>query len=1136
MAIGVEVARLYAKLGADVSEFERAMKKSDSALGKTGAALTTFAKVGVAGAVAGVGALGAGMAASLKSAISFESAFTGVIKTVDATDEQLAGLRKGILDMSNELPASASNIASVAEAAGQLGIRTENVLDFTRVMSDLGVTTNMSATDAATALARFANITGMSQDNFDRLGSSVVALGNNLATTESEIVTMGLRIAGAGAQVGLTEAQILGFAGSLSSVGIEAEAGGTAISRVMIDMASEVATGGEKLAGFAKVAGMSAGEFSKAFKQDAAGAIVAFIRGLDKMSRTGGNVFGALDELGFGEIRVRDALLRASGAVDLFDNALKLSASAWEENIALTKEAELRYGTVESKLQLFRNAIETVRIGIGDKLMPVFGDLLSWATDLVKKHGPSVIDWFGVVAEQIKAVASAFTGGDFAGLGSIFTDWASRIWKMVRPLMMGFWIQLVKWINNPVLRTKVLKAVQRAWDSFTAWARGLWNNIRPALGAMWKALTQWSADPLKANALTAYGLLLTQGLWKWAKGLWGIISEDLGSLWTELTSWVTDPTKRSQLWGWAVDLFKALWNWAADLWNGTEGQEGIAAKLGRMWGNLTGWVTDENKRSELWAGIKNTWNSFTEWAGKVWEWASPILGNMWTSLTSWVTDPAKREQLWSNVVSTWTAITEWAGALWDWVSPGLGTLWTNLTAWVTDPEKRSQLWTNVKNTWTGFTEWAGKIWEWASPKLSQFWTDLSSWVTNPTKRRDLLNAIANAWTSFADWVAGIWNGSEGQPGLGSKLATMWNTMTNWVTDPTKRAQLLASISSAWTSFSEWAAAIWEGTADNPGGVKAKLEEMHSNLDAWLLENKPNLQAWKMEFSGFATGIVDSWNENYPKAAQRFTEFRQHIETEFALIRQAFIDTFGLGGQPGTTGKSLGRFVMDATFVIADLVQTLVESLMTKVRIVGAAFMALGKAAWLVSKGDFSGAASELGKLDDLALDFIQNFSKFTDFIKRAADTFGFGVPAPSTSAPGAGGGGFGGGTGGGQDPVVTRLPNFAGAYVGATAEVDGVFYRWDGSRWVAIPGRARGGPVTRGTYLVGEQGPELVTMGGSGHVYNADETAAMLGSRHITVDLNVRGESNLPTDRAKLKELARALLGEMQLRGMRVAV
>ena len=82
---------------------------------------------------------------------------------------------------------------------------------------------------------------------------------------------MGLRLAGAGKQIGLTEAQIMSFAGALSSVGIEAEAGGSAFSKVMINMQLAVETNSEKLKDFAKVAGMSASDFKKAFHEDAAG-------------------------------------------------------------------------------------------------------------------------------------------------------------------------------------------------------------------------------------------------------------------------------------------------------------------------------------------------------------------------------------------------------------------------------------------------------------------------------------------------------------------------------------------------------------------------------------------------------------------------------------------------------------------------------------------------------------------------------------------------------------------------------------------------------------------------------------------------------------------------------------------------
>lgn len=229
-------------------------------------------------ALAAVGATVAGMGAAVLAVGSdFESAFAGVKKTVNATEQELEQFRQGILEMSKTIPLAATEIAGIAEAAGQLGIQNENLLAFTRTMADLGVATNMTSDEAATSLARFANIVGMSQDNFDRLGSTIVDLGNNLATTESEIVSMGMRLAGAGAQIGLSESQIMGMAGALSSVGIEAEAGGTAFSTLMTKMQLAVETGSGQLESFASVAGMTTANFKKSFKEDAAGAISATV-------------------------------------------------------------------------------------------------------------------------------------------------------------------------------------------------------------------------------------------------------------------------------------------------------------------------------------------------------------------------------------------------------------------------------------------------------------------------------------------------------------------------------------------------------------------------------------------------------------------------------------------------------------------------------------------------------------------------------------------------------------------------------------------------------------------------------------------------------------------------------------------
>ncbi len=393
--------------------------------------------------------VGAGVAAG-KASIDFESAFAGVRKTVDATEEEFKRFEHEIREMSKQLPATATEIAGVAEAAGQLGIDNDAIMGFTRTMTDLGVATNMSSEQAATALARLANITQMPQSEFDRLGATIVDLGNNLASTESEIVEMGLRLAGAGKQIGLTEAEILAFAGSLSSVGIEAEAGGSAFSRVMIEMSQAVMTGSKNLDTFAGVAGMTTGQFKSSFEKDAAGALASFIEGLGKMSAAGKNTFAVLDDLKLSEIRVRDALLRASNAGDLFRNSLELGTRAWEENTALTEEAEQRYETTASKLKMLGNRIVDSAITLGDTLVPVLMSALDALEPLINSVEQGA-EWFANLDASsqkfiITLIAMVAAAGPLLILsGKLVTSISALI-----PVVKGLGVALNFLATNPI--------------------------------------------------------------------------------------------------------------------------------------------------------------------------------------------------------------------------------------------------------------------------------------------------------------------------------------------------------------------------------------------------------------------------------------------------------------------------------------------------------------------------------------------------------------------------------------------------------------------------------------------------------------------------------------------------------------
>ena len=412
---------------------------------------------------------------SLKAFTDFESSFAGVRKTVDATEEQFQELATGFRSMAKEIPISVNELNRIGEAAGQLGIKTENILLFSRTMADLGVTTNLSSDQAATALARLTNITGLPQTQVDRLGAAIVALGNNLATTEAEIVDFGLRIAGAGAIAGLSEAQILAIGAAMSSVGVQAEAGGTAVQKVLLSMTEQVATSGELLKTFASTAGMSAEEFSKAFREDAAGAFTAFVEGLGK---AGTDAFAILAELGLEDQRLIRSFLSLAGAGDLLRTSIDLSTNAFAENTALTEEARKRYETAASQFAILKNELQEVAITIGTALMP---PLLG----LAKKIGPiveGIAKWVEANPTLTVLIVALGAAVGILATGLITLSLMLPAIALLAPIVGGAFSLMLGPVGLIILAIIALIAagvlLWKNWDTIKEKMGGIWEGIK----------------------------------------------------------------------------------------------------------------------------------------------------------------------------------------------------------------------------------------------------------------------------------------------------------------------------------------------------------------------------------------------------------------------------------------------------------------------------------------------------------------------------------------------------------------------------------------------------------------------------------------------------------------------------------
>lgn len=425
---------VFTRMGSAMTNFGNTLQNVGGKMTGLGNTMT----VGVtAPIVAGVGAV-------VKSAMSWESAFAGVKKTNDEVVDSngnvvysYADLESGLRGLTAQLPASHEEIAGVAEAAGQLGIKSQDVVSFTKTMIDMGESTNLSAEDAASAIAKIANITGLTSDEYQRFGSSVVALGNNFATTESDIVSMANRLAASGTLAGLTNQEILGLATAMSSVGIEAEAGGTAMTQTLSAIESAVAAGGEDLQKFATVAGESAQEFADKWKIHPIEAIQDFIRGLGKLDEKGESATMVLDDMQLSGVRQSNMLKSLALAADTMTGAVDLSNRAWNENTALTNEASTRYETTESKLKMLKNQVVDMAIDFGGPFVDALKNgleaskpLIQTLSDMAKKFNElspaqqqHIMKWLAISAAAGPALS--ILGKLTTGLGSMFKVFGS---------------------------------------------------------------------------------------------------------------------------------------------------------------------------------------------------------------------------------------------------------------------------------------------------------------------------------------------------------------------------------------------------------------------------------------------------------------------------------------------------------------------------------------------------------------------------------------------------------------------------------------------------------------------------------------------------------------------------------------
>ena len=459
---------------------------------------------------------------------------------MDGTPQQFAQLSNSIREMAKEMPSSAVEIAHVAEAAGQLGVPIGAIKDFSKTMINLGVSTNLSSEEAASSIAKIGNIMQVSGKDLGtwsaHFGSSLVDLGNHFSTTERDIVEMTNRLAAGGKLAGLTTPEILGLATAMSSVGIEAEAGGSAMTQTLTGIGKAVSGVGkgakEKLEVIAQTAGMTAEQFSTAWKQKPAEALQAFIKGLQRAHDEGKNMDGILDELGMTGIRQGNMLKSLASASDKMSEAVSRSNTAWKENNALTNEASKRYETTESQLKIFKNKLTDIAIEFGGPLLKALNSGLDAAKPWLQTLSDMAKKFSEMSTEQQQNILK------WAGLAAAIGP-AIKILGGGARIISGF--------------SKTLGTVARGIGKFS----GVLKSVSEGNGFI--NSLKGMATGMTATGTAAEGAAASTGLWSTAVGLlgnpltWGVLAGGAALIGIGIIAKeMADANERTQTWGTSV--------------------------------------------------------------------------------------------------------------------------------------------------------------------------------------------------------------------------------------------------------------------------------------------------------------------------------------------------------------------------------------------------------------------------------------------------------------------------------------------------------------------------------------------------------------------------------------------------------
>lgn len=352
------------------------------------------------GELAAVAAAGAGLVAAARQAVDFESSMANVRKVTDLTDQQFEALTDNIKRMATELPLGANELAGIAAQAGQLGVASDDIEEFTLLAAKMATAFDISAEQAGESVAKLKNVFQLPLEDVSRLGDAINVLGNNTAAREKDIVEVLTRIGGSAKQFGLVAEEAGALAAALISLGKPPEVAATAINALLSKLQT-ANVGTKEFKGALGELGLSAEQLANDIRANPQQALTQFLQTLERLD---GKARAEIITRMFGA-EYQDDISLLIGSLNEYEKTLGLVADRQANAGAMSAEFAERMKTTQAQLDRMQNAVQVLAVNLGTVFLPAISKAAEGVGDIAGAVA-GFVDEFPKISGLAAVVAS----------------------------------------------------------------------------------------------------------------------------------------------------------------------------------------------------------------------------------------------------------------------------------------------------------------------------------------------------------------------------------------------------------------------------------------------------------------------------------------------------------------------------------------------------------------------------------------------------------------------------------------------------------------------------------------------------------------------------------------------------------